>query len=69
MEINWKDGFKISVKCDGGAITLSANKEGMLSLANHLIALAGESPGAHVHYDENNSLEENSMELIIEKIN
>ena len=69
MDINWEDGFRISVRCDGGAITLSANKEGMLSLANHLIALAGESPGAHIHYDEYNSLEENLMELIFERIN
>ena len=69
MEINWEDGFKISVRCDGGVATLSANKEGMLTLANHLITLAGESPGAHIHYDEYNSLEESSMELIIERIN
>jgi hypothetical protein len=40
----------------------------MLSLANHLTALADGMPGDHIHYDENNALEEGSTELIIERI-
>ena len=47
---------------------ISANREGMLSLAKQLTALADGAPGDHIHYDEKNSLEEGSAELIIERI-
>ena len=69
MEMKWEDGFEIAVKIENNAVTITANKEGLLSLANHLTALAQDNtPGAHFHLDEHNSLEENSAELIIEKI-
>lgn len=69
MEMKWEDGFTIAVKIENNAVIITANKEGLLSLANHLTALAQDNaPGAHFHLDEHNSLEENSTELIIEKI-
>ena len=67
MEIKWVDGFKISVRSDD-EVVISANREGLLSLARQLTALAEMEDGAHIHYDEYNSLETNSKELIIEKI-
>ena len=67
MIINWKDGFEIHVKTDNNTIVISANKEGLLSLADQLTALAGEKPGCHIHYDDYNSLEEGSVDMIIEK--
>ena len=68
MKIEWIDGFEIAVKTENGAAIISANKEGLLSLAAQLTALAEGVPGDHIHYDEYNSLEESSDELIIEKI-
>ena len=68
MEIKWEEGFKISVSVEGNTAIISANREGLLSLANHLIALVREEPGSHIHLDEYNSLEDNSAELIIEKM-
>ena len=69
MEMKWEDGFSIAVNVENNAVTISANKQGLLSLANHFIALAQDNtPGAHIHLDEHNSLEEKSAELIIEKI-
>ncbi len=69
MEMKWEDGFTIAVKIENNAVIITANKEGLLSLANHMAALAQDNaPGAHFHLDEHNSLEENSTELIIEKI-
>ena len=68
MDIEWEDGFKINVSSDNHAVTISANKEGLLSLAKHFMALANEMPGTHIHYDEHNALEDNSTPLIIEKI-
>ena len=70
MEMKWEDGFSIAVNVENNAVTISANKEGLLSLANHLKALAQDNaPGAHFHLDEHNALEENSCELIVEKTN
>ncbi len=67
MILHWVDGFEITVEVMDGSVVLSANREGLLSLANHLTALADEQPGSHVHLDEYSALEEGSVELIIEK--
>jgi len=65
MDITWEDGFSIKVKVDSGTVIISANKEGLLSLAKQLTTLADALPGNHIHYDEDNSLEEGSAEMII----
>lgn len=66
MEIKWIDGFCIRVNIVNGTAVISANQEGLLSLAEQLIALAEEPSGSHIHYDEHNSLEDGSTEMIIE---
>ena len=69
MDIEWVDGFTIRVRSDSdGTVVVSANREGLLSLARHFQALAEGVPGDHIHYDEYNSLEEGSAEMIIERI-
>ena len=68
MELNWVDGFEINVRIENGTAIISANKEGLLSLANHLKSLAEEPLGTHIHLDDYNSLEEGSSELIFETI-
>ena len=68
MELRWEDGFSIAVKIQDNTVTITANSQGLLSLANHITALSQErGHGAHIHLDQYNSLEENSVELIIEK--
>ena len=67
MTITWEDCSEIKVTITGGEAVISANKEGLLSLARHLTVLAESAPGSHIHYDEYNSLEEGSAGLIIEK--
>ena len=67
MEFNWEDGFALSVRCEGDAVVISANREGLVSLARHLQALADEPLRAHFHLDQYNSLEDGSCELIFEK--
>ncbi len=67
MKIRWEDGFRIRVTVNDSETLISANREGLLSLAKQLRDLAEELPGSHIHYDEYNSLEEGSAELIIEK--
>ena len=67
MDIEWIDGFEIRVSDDHGGVVISANKEGLLSLAGQIRALAEQPPGSHIHYGEYNSLEDGSAELIIER--
>jgi surfactin synthase thioesterase subunit len=70
FEFKWEADFTIKIMIKNGVTTLQANKEGLISLANHLLNLAQDSviPGAHFHLDEHNSLDEGSSELIVEKI-
>ena len=65
MKIEWIDGFEIKTATEDGEIVISANREGMLSLAKQLTTLADGAPGDHIHYDEYNSLEEGSTGMII----
>ena len=67
MVVEWVDGFEIKAVIEDDQIVISANREGLLSLAKQLTALADGVPGDHVHYDEDNSLEEGSAEMIIER--
>lgn len=68
MDMKWVDGFEINVRIENDAVVISANREGLLSLANHLKNLAEEPPGNHIHLDADNSLEEGSSEMILEKV-
>lgn len=69
IKYKWENSFEIETKYKSGVIMIIANKEGLISLANHLLNLAqAEVPsGHHLHFDEYNSLENNSLELIIQK--
>ncbi len=67
MEVRWIRGAEIRVSIQGDEAVISANREGLLSLARQMIDLAEEPAGGHIHYDETNSLEEGSAPLIIEK--
>lgn len=70
LRLEWEDNFEISSSVENNTVTITANKEGLISLAKHLLTLAQvEVPtGSHIHLDDINSLETNSVELIFEKI-
>jgi len=70
MTFEWVENFTIRTGMGNSEFLISANKEGLLSLANHLIKLANDEfhPGCHFHLDNHNSLEENSIPLIVEKL-
>lgn len=68
MKVEWLDGFVIKAVAEKGEIVISANREGLVSLAAHMVLLANEETGSHIHYDDANSLENGSAELIIERI-
>lgn len=68
MNIEWMDGFEIKVSSTNDEVVISANKEGLESLANSLLELAKGNVGDHIHLDEYNSLTEGSTQLIIERV-
>ena len=68
MIFSWVDGVELSVKVEDGTVVISGNKEGLLSLVNHLATLADQEGNDHFHLDEHNSLVEGSAELIVEKV-
>ncbi len=68
MKLEWVDGFKILINSCNNEVTISANREGLLSLAGQLQALAEGKPGDHIHYDEYNSLETGLVDMVIELI-
>lgn len=70
LRLSWEDDFQVCVKVEDKCVLLKANTDGLISLANHLLNLAQESVprGFHLHLDENNSLEEGSKDLILEKL-
>ena len=67
MDIIWEEGFSIATRSDGKAFVISANREGLRSLAAQFAALAEAAPGSHIHYDAYNSLEDGSSEWIVER--
>ena len=69
IELVWDDNYKIKTSTPYDTITIEANRDGLLSLARHLLLLAQEEVpnGSHFHFDEFNSLEDSSVELIISK--
>ena len=67
MTIEWIKGLEIKAVTEKDEIVISANREGLLSLAKQLTALADGAPGDHIQYDVYNSLEEGTAEIIIER--
>lgn len=69
MKICWTNGFSIKVDANENEVVISANKEGLLSLAEICNALANSDvEGEHIHLDQYSSLESGSAELVIERI-
>jgi len=69
MTYQWEDEFDIKVTIEEDTTLIVANKQGLISLANHFLNLAQDNvpTGTHLHLDVFNSLEDGSNELIIQK--
>ena len=68
--LNWEDDAQIKVSVENEEVLIEANSDGLVSLANHLLNLAQPAvpPGAHIHLDEYNALNDNSSDLVISKL-
>ena len=65
----WEDNSRIKTSAPFDTLTIEANRDGLISLARHLLHLAQDEvpSGCHFHFDEYNALEDGSLELIIAK--
>ncbi|MGQ7856428.1 Imm32 family immunity protein [Pedobacter sp. WC2501] len=70
LQSSWVNGFILKTDIIENQIQIQANKAGLISLAKQLLSLAqDETPiGCHYHLDDYDSLEADSIELIISKI-
>ncbi len=70
FEFPWYGDHEIYFEIEKDTAIIRANGDGLISLANHFLALAQEDipSGYHIHLDELGAFEGNSDELIIEKL-
>jgi hypothetical protein len=69
LRMVWEVGYEVSVHAENNEVVISANRAGLISLARLLLTPADDRApsGSHWHLDSDNSLEEGSCEVIIEK--
>lgn len=67
--LEWEDNFELKVTIENGCVLFVGNKAGLITFAKHIVSLAQDPvpDGTHIHYDEHNSLEEGSIELILQR--
>jgi hypothetical protein len=68
MKLDWIPGYVIKTEIYKDSVMIKANREGLLSLADHLKKIADLHEGFHLYLDETNSLENQSIGLTIVKI-
>ena len=68
MRLLWEPDSAIAVHHELGTATIAANRDGLVSLARHLLTLAQSNVpfGQHMHLDDSNGLEAGSIELLVE---
>lgn len=69
LQLNWLDGYSLEVRVLGGEVVISANPEGLRSLAAHLLTLAREEVprGVHAHMEPGLELDDGSAPLIVDR--
>ena len=70
LKIQWKDNYHIDIEIQNSQVIIQANAEGLISMAMLFVSLADKNVPVnyHVHLDDTNSLEEHSIEMIIQKL-
>lgn len=69
LKLVWENNFVIDVEVTGDQAIISANSEGLVSLARHLLLLAQPNvpAGHHIHLDELNALEDGPFGIIFQR--
>jgi hypothetical protein len=68
LHFEWDDGFMIGLEVQGSEVRLTANREGLRSLARHLLTLAQDDvpSGHHMHLTAGQEVE-GVVDLILER--
>ena len=70
LDVIWEPGAKYAIRVEANSVVLSANQNGLLSLAKQLLYLAHNDlpAGSHVHFDSFfTGRDAGGTELVIEK--
>ena len=68
-ELDWEDNSFVRIDLQGKiAVKISANKEGLISLAKHLLALADSEKESVIYETDPGDLEEGSLCLEISRV-
>jgi hypothetical protein len=67
LKIDWENDYKIAVSYEEDSVVITANPDGLKTLARHFLTLAQEDvpSGWHLHYNDYSGLEKDSIGLII----
>lgn len=66
MLVEWEPGFEIAVEVADSELLLRANRAGLVSLARHLLALADEDVGSHLHLTAGQEVE-SEFDVVLER--
>ena len=67
LRMEWMADPAIDVAINDGEVVISANTDGLRSLASHLLTLSQATvpSGRHIHYSAGSGLDEGSVDLIL----
>ncbi|MGW4517167.1 Imm32 family immunity protein [Streptomyces sp. NPDC004393] len=68
IQLSWDEDFEIAVSVSGSEVSIKANREGLVSLARHLLTLAQDQVhgGAHIHLTADQEID-SDHDLILER--
>ena len=69
LDVIWNDNARYTLDVDYDSVILSANREGLISLAKQMIYFAyNELPeGSHIHFDSFFTKTDQTFHLVVEK--
>ena len=70
LQLTWVPGYMLRVTSAGGEVSITANEQGLRSLAQHLLTLAEAHvpPGVHAHMEPGLELDDDSAPFVIGKV-
>jgi hypothetical protein len=69
LRLVWEEGSSILLRCTDREVMITANRDGLVSLARHLLTLAQDNvpAGVHAHLGSWGGLDPGSVELVVDR--
>jgi len=68
VRVGVAEGGALKVELSGDAVWISGDGPGLRDLARWCLALSGATPGSHVHFDGDLTLDDGSEDLIVQRV-